>query len=304
MIGKPLSVCVPSSIFRSGDFECFQWDPGGCSCACHVLCEEEGFPVCSAFVLSYFSAAAACSCVSSTAAAGNIDANAGMFALVGQVLLSRPLALVEIYFYSGILVSAAALVKSHAQRKASLAAAAFVLVFFGAAAANCCVSRTAAVCMTSGAYGLVLGLRVLCACTTAMVVHARDMLGFQDFVFALDGLIALESDRMDRQVLAGSLFSGTGEQASGRVDVPGKDIQQQAAAASMVSGLCLEAMKGVQICQPTRNPLLRQSHQIALSWFAPCRDVHWFARSLLDLLWMIWNAAFRNTQQFRALLSS
>ena len=27
-----------------------------------------------------------------------------------------------------------------------------------------------------------------------MVVHARDMLGFQDFEFALDGLIALESD--------------------------------------------------------------------------------------------------------------
>ena len=67
-----------------------------------------------------------------------------MFALVGQVLLSRPLALVEFYFCSGILVSAAALVKSHAQRKASLAAAAFVLVFFGVAAANCCVSRTAA----------------------------------------------------------------------------------------------------------------------------------------------------------------
>ena len=44
-------------------------------------------------------------------------------------------------------------------------------------------------------------------------------------------------------------FSGTGEQTSGRVDVRGKDIQQQAAAASMVSGLCLEATKGVQICQ-------------------------------------------------------
>ena len=36
---------------------------------------------------------------------------------------------------------------------------------------------------------------------------------------------------LDRQVLAGSLFSGTGEQASGRVDVPGKDNQQHAAAA-------------------------------------------------------------------------
>ena len=68
-------------------------------------------------------------------------------------------------------------------------------------------------------------------------------------MFALDGLIALESDGMNRQVLAGGLFSGTGEQASGRADVSTKDIQQQAAAASMVSGLCLEATKGVQICQ-------------------------------------------------------
>ena len=49
-------------------------------------------------------------------------------------------------------------------------------------------------------------------------------------------MLALESrfsviERLDRQVLAGSLFSGTGEQASGRVDVPGKDNQQHAAAA-------------------------------------------------------------------------
>ena len=77
---------------------------------------------------------------------------------------------------------------------------------------------------------------------------------------ALDGLVALVSvialetrfsviEGLDRHVLAGSLFLGTGEQASGRVDVPGKDILQQAAAASMGSGLCLEATKGVQICQ-------------------------------------------------------
>ena len=51
-----------------------------------------------AFVLSYFGAAAACSCVSSTAAAGNINANEGMFALVGHVLLNRLLTLVEFYF--------------------------------------------------------------------------------------------------------------------------------------------------------------------------------------------------------------
>ena len=130
-----------------------------------------------------------------------------------------------------------------------MSAAAFVLVFFGVAAANCCFSRTAAVSMTREVCGLVLGLRVFCACTTALVVHARDILGFQSFEYVLDGFIALEFDGMDRQVLAGSLFSGTGEQASGRVDVPGKDTQQQAAAASMVSGLCLEATKGVQICQ-------------------------------------------------------
>ena len=46
----------------------------------------------------------------------------------------------------------------------------------------------------------------------------------KSFVSVVDGL--------DRHVLAGSLFSGTGEQASGRVDLPGKDIQQQAAAVS------------------------------------------------------------------------
>ena len=40
---------------------------------------------------------------------------------------------------------------------------------------------------------------------------------------------------LDRHVLAGSLFSGTGERATGRVDVPGKDIQLQAAAANETS---------------------------------------------------------------------
>ena len=43
---------------------------------------------------------------------------------------------------------------------------------------------------------------------------------------------------LDRHVLAGSLFSGTGEQASGRVDVPGKDIQQQAAATKETPSIC------------------------------------------------------------------
>ena len=102
------------------------------------------------------------------------------------------------------------------------------------------------------ANGLVLGLRVLCTCTTALVVHARDF-GLQSFVYALDGFLALESDGMDRHVLAGRLFLGTGEQASGRVDVPGKDTQQHAAAASMGSGLCLQATNGVQICQSCQD---------------------------------------------------
>ena len=46
-------------------------------------------------------------------------------------------------------------------------------------------------------------------------------------VFALEGVLAPVSrfsviEGLNRHVLAGSLFSGTGEQASGRVDVPGK----------------------------------------------------------------------------------
>ena len=107
------------------------------------------------------------------------------------------------------------------------------------------VQRSSCIC------GHVLGLRFpWVACAVEMAVHARSLLiGFLDVLFTLDGMIALESDGMNRQVLAGSLFLGTGEQASGRVDVPGKDRLQQAAAASMGSGLCLEATKGVQICQ-------------------------------------------------------
>ena len=215
--------------------------------------KKKAFLSAAAFALSYLCAAAACSWVSGTAAAGNINANEGMFTLVGQVFPYRSLALVEIYLYKGIFVSAAALVKFHVQKKAFLVAAAFVFLFLGAAAAHFCVSCSVVVSMTSWAYGLVLGLRVLCACTTAMVVHARLLFHIGDFVFALDGLTALETDGMDRHVLAGRLFLGTGEQASGRVDVPGKDNRQHAAAASMGSGQCLEATRGVQICQPCQD---------------------------------------------------
>ena len=104
--------------------------------------------------------------------------------------------------------------------------------------------------------GLFWDLRFLwAACAAEMAVHARfALIGFLDGLFALDGMVALEScfsiiEGLDRQVLAGGLFSGTGEQASGRVDVPGKDIPQQAATACMISGSCLEATKGVQMCQ-------------------------------------------------------
>ena len=51
-----------------------------------------------------------------------------------------------------------------------------------------------------------------------------------DLVYSSSDVEADEG--LNRHVLAGSLFSGTGEQASGRVDVPGKDFQQQAAAAN------------------------------------------------------------------------
>ena len=67
---------------------------------------------------------------------------------------------------------------------------------------------------------------VLLFCICRFTQHALD--GF----LAQMGVLALESrfsvvEGLDRHVLAGSLFSGTGEQASGRVDVPGKDIQQR-----------------------------------------------------------------------------
>ena len=120
---------------RSGDFECWQWDPGGCSCACQVPREEEGFP--------------GCSCVR------------------------------------------------------------FVFLRCGSCKLLCFKYSSGG--QVTSADGFVLGLRFLCAaCATEMVVHAHVMLGFLDFLFALDGMVALESDGLDRQVLAGSLFSVLG----------------------------------------------------------------------------------------------
>ena len=54
---------------------------------------------------------------------------------------------------------------------------------------------------------------------------------------AIVGLLSYAFEGLDRHVLAGSLFSGTGEQASRRVDVPGKDKQQQAAMCFFVKSL-------------------------------------------------------------------
>ena len=78
--------------------------------------------------------------------------------------------------------------------------------------------------------GHVLGLRqpqFAAACTGAFVG-----------LLALVGVLSYAFEGLDRHVLAGSLFSGTGEQASGRVDVPGKDNQQQAAAAKGTPFIC------------------------------------------------------------------
>ena len=61
----------------------------------------------------------------------------------------------------------------------------------------------------------------------ALLYHAVD--GSNDLVFSSSDVGTEEG--LNRHVLAGSMFSGTGEQASRRVDVPGKDKQQQAAAA-------------------------------------------------------------------------
>ena len=73
-------------------------------------------------------------------------------------------------------------------------------------------------------------------------------------VFALEGVRALVSrfsviEGLNRHVLAGSLFSGTGAQASGRVDVPGKDKQQQAAAAKDSICFFIKSLGGAVLCR-------------------------------------------------------
>ena len=58
---------------------------------------------------------------------------------------------------------------------------------------------------------------------------------------------------LNRHVLAGSLFSGTGEQASGRVDVPGKDIQQQAASAKDFICFFVKSLGGASLVVKTEQ---------------------------------------------------
>ena len=123
---------------------------------------------------------------------------------------------------------------------------------------------------------------------------------------ALEGLVALVSvivleicfsvtEGLDRHVLAGCLFLGTGEQASGRVDVPARTYCSKPQLQAWDLDCVSRPRKGFKSASPARSPLLHQSLQFVLSWFAPCRDVHGFARFHLDLLWTIWKTASRNT---------
>ena len=147
--------------------------------------------------------------------------------------------------------------------------------------------------------GLFLGLRVQkVACTAEMAVRARS---------AFFGLFTLVGSIVE---ISYGIMGLLGIMTSGQVDLWGGNNRPplkslpSAAAASMVPGSCLEATRGFKCASPSRNPQFYQTLLLAPSWFGPCRDVHWFARSQLILLWMIWNAASRNTQLFHVPLSS
>ena len=99
-----------------------------------------------------------------------------------------------------------------------------------AAASEAAFGEVLLYCICSSAAAVTTGFGQWVASAAAGMQRA--LVGF----FTLDDVLALESrfsviQGLDRQVLAGGLFSGTGEQASGRVDVPSKDNQQHAAAA-------------------------------------------------------------------------
>ena len=63
-------------------------------------------------------------------------------------------------------------------------------------------------------------------------------------LLAFVGVLSCAYEGLNRHVLAGSLFSGSGEQASGRVDVTGKDIQQQAAASNETNCFLVKSLGG------------------------------------------------------------
>ena len=109
------------------------------------------------------------------------------------------------------------------------AAAAFIVIANVIMPWKCCFSiRNSSGCELL--CGHVLGLRQP-HCAGAF---SGAFVGF----LAIVGLLSYAFEVLERHVLAGSLFSGTGEQPSGRVDVPGKDKQQQAAAAKEMPSMC------------------------------------------------------------------
>ena len=168
---------------------------------------------------------------------------------------------------SGTPVAAAALDKSHAKRRASLAAAAFVFFFCGAAAASCwkCVSGSAAARVVRIRWALLgrplalLGLffvliwvnwkevAISSAAAITFFCLGTAAAGFGrcgsaaaaalQYIFTLEDrhsvLVDLEHfNESDGEVghnTASSLTEGIGDQASERVDVPG-GVPQPAAA--------------------------------------------------------------------------
>ena len=86
---------------------------------------------------------------------------------------------------------------------------------------------------------------------------------------------------LDRHVLARSLSSGTGEQAPGRVDVPGKDIQQQAAAAKETPSMCffVKSLGGASYVVKMEHhaTVARVRQHVALSP-GVCEDVFYLVR--------------------------
>ena len=91
---------------------------------------------------------------------------------------------------------------------------------------------------------------------------------------------------LNRHVLAGSLFSGVGEQASGRVNIPGKDIQQQAAAANETICFFVKSLGGASSVVKLENhaTVARVKQHVALK-SGVCEDAFylvWEGKVLRD----------------------